>query len=1060
MIADEAHDQSNPVSPKPGGNPLRLVDTPRAADGGKLRVFISYSRDDLDFTDQLDAALDACGFDCVIDRHDIPGGEDWKRRLGNLISEADTVVFVLSPASAHSAMCAWEVEEAARLGKRILPVNCRPLGDSHLPQRLRDLNHIFFHPEPKVPGSGFGTGLASLTAALNTDFDWLREHTRYLQRATEWNAGGRPTNRLLSGSDIAEAKAWAARRPKSAPEPTALHLDFIRASEDEAAARSDAQRKQLAEIAAAQVEREKALHQAEEALKQAADAQRKRARNRNLALLIMTFSAVLAGWLWQGAEQQRKIAEDQTALAEDQRAKAEVAGSKAIVARRETEIALADSYFHQAVTHLEGEKPFAALAYATRAVALNPGNDAARALMLDLLLWRPWPRLLVGAESEVTSVAVSTNGGILMVASGGKASVYEVDSGAMQGWPLAHQSPISAVALTADGKLAATGDMAGQIRLWTLGSDIKQGNTLTLVGRINSLAFSRDGRRLVAAASNGAQVWDANTGAPLGPTLRSGSGSVGSAEFGGDDTRIVTVNADSIQGRVQVWDYQRGVPVGKPVEAGGQFAYACLDETGKLVMTGAYGAPSFARVWEVETGKPITPQLTHKDFPIRGRFLEDGKKLLTISRDGSARVWALPEGGNQPAAEFTHEGTLLSAAISPDGSGVATVASDRSVLVWDRRTAVRKPLTIPSDEPVTNGALSANGEFAVAFSGAKVSIAQSSTGILRRIGFGANANDVAISNDGSQLAFASRSGEQILVLDTSGSRPPIRTKSRQTSSDLGSDLPGFKIYYDDAKGFLVYVYGRYADILQIRDGRFVGAQLRHDDIIRTVNFSRDGERMVTSSRDGTVRVWNTRTGDQALPPLAHREATVAAGFNATAERVVSASRNALIWSWDLASQRVPPPISLHGAGLIGVASFSADGTRVATTDYQTVKVWDTRTGLPLSTLRNGVPGVTKLRLSDDGLRLLTVGSEVSVWDLPMVAKDDAMILSRWGEAVAGLRVVDSEGLRAIENPKALMTALHEEAIAAAQGSEAWAMVRWFFADPAKRTIAPLSRAPR
>ena len=129
------------------------------------------------------------GFECLIDRHGISGGEDWKRRLGNLISEADTVVFVLSPSSARSEICAWEVEEAARLNKRILPVICRPLEGASPPPRLRDLNYIFFYEEPKVPGSGFGTGLASLVAALNTDFDWLREHTRYLQRATEWDSG-------------------------------------------------------------------------------------------------------------------------------------------------------------------------------------------------------------------------------------------------------------------------------------------------------------------------------------------------------------------------------------------------------------------------------------------------------------------------------------------------------------------------------------------------------------------------------------------------------------------------------------------------------------------------------------------------------------------------------------------------------------------------------------------------------------------------------------------------------------------------------------------------------
>src|SRR5262249_50324135 len=166
--------------------------------------------------------------------------------------------------------------------------------------------------DPKAaPGAGFGTGLAKLIAALNTDFDWLREHTRYLQRATEWDKGGRPANRLLSGNDIAEARAWAVRRPKSAPEPTALHLDFIRASEEEAEARSSAQRKQLEAVGAAQAERETALRQAEEALKQAADAQRKRAKIRNIAFLVVSIFAVLAGWLYWNAEQQRKVAEAQ-----------------------------------------------------------------------------------------------------------------------------------------------------------------------------------------------------------------------------------------------------------------------------------------------------------------------------------------------------------------------------------------------------------------------------------------------------------------------------------------------------------------------------------------------------------------------------------------------------------------------------------------------------------------------------------------------------------------------------------------------------------------------------
>src|SRR4051812_41894616 len=103
------------AQPTPDNHPL-------PAKAERLKVFVSYSRDDLDFADQLVAVLEICGFEAAIDRHDIKGGEQWEQRLGALILWADTVVFVLSPSSARSSTCAWEVEEASRSGKRILPV--------------------------------------------------------------------------------------------------------------------------------------------------------------------------------------------------------------------------------------------------------------------------------------------------------------------------------------------------------------------------------------------------------------------------------------------------------------------------------------------------------------------------------------------------------------------------------------------------------------------------------------------------------------------------------------------------------------------------------------------------------------------------------------------------------------------------------------------------------------------------------------------------------------------------------------------------------------------------
>ena len=66
-----------------------------AEQSGKLNVFISYSRDDLDFADQLDVALKLAWFGTSIDRS-IPGAEEWEKRLLAFIRDCDTVVFVTS----------------------------------------------------------------------------------------------------------------------------------------------------------------------------------------------------------------------------------------------------------------------------------------------------------------------------------------------------------------------------------------------------------------------------------------------------------------------------------------------------------------------------------------------------------------------------------------------------------------------------------------------------------------------------------------------------------------------------------------------------------------------------------------------------------------------------------------------------------------------------------------------------------------------------------------------------------------------------------------------------
>jgi len=223
--------------------------------GQGLRVFISYARRDCAaFAEELLQGLELAGFDPFLDRHDIAAGEDWESRLSNLIHSADTVVFVISPSAVTSDRCAWEVERAQAISKRIIPIVAIDVPEAETPEGLRRRNYIFFSQ-----GHSFVGALAQLSKALRTDVEWIREHTRLGELAERWRAKQKAEPMLLRGSELEGAKAWLTAWKAPAPEPTNAHREFIGESEAVELNRFSDERKRLEEVAALQKDREVSL---------------------------------------------------------------------------------------------------------------------------------------------------------------------------------------------------------------------------------------------------------------------------------------------------------------------------------------------------------------------------------------------------------------------------------------------------------------------------------------------------------------------------------------------------------------------------------------------------------------------------------------------------------------------------------------------------------------------------------------------------------------------------------------------------------------------------------
>jgi len=94
-----------------------------------------------------------------------------------------------------------------------------------------------------------------------------------------------------------------------------------------------------------------------------------------------------------------------------------------------------------------------------------------------------------------------------------------------------------------------------------------------------------------------------------------------------------------------------------------------------------------ARLWDSETGKPAgEPLIGHTDGVFSASFSPDGRRIVTASADSTVRLW--DSATSRPIGEPLggHEGPVNSVAFSPDGKQIVTASDDKMVRLWDSAT--------------------------------------------------------------------------------------------------------------------------------------------------------------------------------------------------------------------------------------------------------------------------------------------------------------------------------------------------------------------------------------
>jgi WD40 repeat protein len=160
----------------------------------------------------------------------------------------------------------------------------------------------------------------------------------------------------------------------------------------------------------------------------------------------------------------------------------------------------------------------------------------------------------------------------------------------------------------------------------------------------------------------------------------------------------------------------------------------------------------------------------------------------------------------------------------------------------------------------------------------------------------------------------------------------------------------------------------------------------HDGFVVGLAFSPGGTQLASASVDGTVRLWDTATGDPVGEPLTFHDGEVPeALLSPDGNRLVFADDDGTLRFWDpTTGDSVGEPLTIHNDD-VEHAAFSPDGTRLAIADVDgTVRLWDTTTGEPVGEpLMFADDEVMEwVGFTSDGTRLAFATGEgtVQLWD--------------------------------------------------------------------------------